>query len=148
MVFRFTDTNVRLTNKALKRHEEGLTRVLNDTMPGLAPGSSGDTIHSASITSVGADDRIMGTDHHHRLLIQPDAFHVSVLFRPTLSWLDRIAAALPPGIDLIRSSSSVLDEFVLKIYLPQLEEKVTDLFLRAVAGMLLYCLLYVLPIIY
>src|SRR6266849_4485706 len=34
-VFRFADTDAKLTSKALKSHEEELTRVLKDTMPGL-----------------------------------------------------------------------------------------------------------------
>lgn len=120
-------------NRALKTHEDELTRVLNDTMPGLAPGSSGDVVHA--LASVGTDDRMLGIDQHHRLIIRPDAFHVSVLFQPTLAFLDRIAEVLPFGLESARTSSAVLDEFVLKVYLPQLEEKVSDLFHQAVTGM-------------
>lgn len=133
-MFRFADTDMRLTNKALKPHEDGLTRVLNDTMPGLVPGSSGDALQ-VTLTSIGTDDRMLGTDHHHRLIIHPDAFHVSVLFQPTLRFLDRISEVLPFGVESARTSSAVLDEFVLKVYLPQLEEKVSDLFHDAVTGM-------------
>ena len=64
---------MKLATKALRLHEDGLTRVLNDTMPGLVAGASGDTLH-ATLTGVGADDRILGVDQHHRLLIRPDAF--------------------------------------------------------------------------
>lgn len=132
-VFRFADTDMKMTSKALKPHEDGLTRVLNDTMPGLVPGS-GDSVQ-ATLASVGTDDRMLGTDQHHRLIIRPDAFHVSVLFQPTLAFLSRMAAVLPFGVESERTSSVVLDEFVLKVYLPQLEEKVSELFHQAVTGM-------------
>ncbi|KAG5635065.1 hypothetical protein H0H81_012546 [Sphagnurus paluster] len=131
-VFRFADTDIKTTNKFLKPHEDGLTRVLNDTMPGLVPGS-GDSVQ-ATLASVGTDDRMLGADQHHRLIIRPDAFHVSVLFQPTLTFLNRIASVLPFGVESERTSSAVLDEFVLKVYLPQLEEKVSDLFHHAVTG--------------
>ncbi|KAG6855659.1 hypothetical protein H0H87_012345 [Tephrocybe sp. NHM501043] len=131
-VFRFADTDSKLTTKALKPHEDGLTRVLNDTMPGLVPGS-GDSVQ-ATLASVGTDDHMLGVDQHHRLIIRPDAFHVSVLFQPTLAFLGRISMVLPFGIESERTSSAVLDEFVLKVYLPQLEEKVSELFHQAVTG--------------
>lgn len=130
-VFRFSDTDPKATNKILKPHEDGLTRVLKDTMPGLAPGASDVT---QTIVSSITDERLLGNDQHHRLLIRPDAFHVTVLFRPTLSFLYRIAEILPPGSQVSQNSGSVLDEFVLKVYLPQLEEKVLDLFHDAVTG--------------
>ncbi|KAH9486575.1 putative exocyst complex component sec8 [Psilocybe cubensis] len=131
-VFRFSDTDSKLTSKALKPHEDGLTRALKDTMPGLAPSTTGDTVQT--IFSNAQDDRLLGVDQHHRLLIRPDAFHVTVLFQPTLSYLHRVAEILPSGMEFAQSSSSVLDEFVLKVYLPQLEEKVSELFHNAVAG--------------
>ncbi|KAG6890731.1 hypothetical protein C0992_013114 [Termitomyces sp. T32_za158] len=132
-VFRFADTNSRITAKTLKPHEDDLTRVLNDTMPGLVPGS-GDAVQTI-LTSFGTDDRMLGADQHHRLIIRPDVFHVSVLFQPTLAFLARISTVLPFGAESERASSAVLDEFVLKVYLPQLEEKVSELFHQAVTDL-------------
>jgi exocyst complex component 4 len=76
-------------------------------------------------------------DQHHRLLIKPDTFNVTVLFQPTLAFLDRVVDVLPAGLESARASSMVLEEFVLKVYLPQLEEKVLDLFHSAVTGVFL-----------
>jgi exocyst complex component 4 len=87
------------------------------------------------LTSVGADNQFSGVVQRHRLLVRPDAFNVSVLFQPTLAFLSRVSEILPAGIESARSSSAVLDEFVLKVYLPQLEEKVSLLFHKAVTGM-------------
>lgn len=127
---------MKLAAKTLKQHEDELTRVLRDTMPGLVLGPSEQSIQT-TLSSVGTDDRILGIGQHHRSLIKPDAFHVSILFQPTLAFLDRVVEILPPGVDAARSSGAVLDEFVLKVYLPQLEEKVSSLFHRAVTGMTL-----------
>ncbi|KAL1737539.1 Sec8 exocyst complex component-specific domain-containing protein [Schizophyllum commune] len=133
-IFRFADIDSKLTNKILKSHEDELTRVLKDTVPGLVQGSES-TVHAA-LSIVGADDRVLGAgaSQHHRLLIHPDAFHVSVLFQPTLAYLERVQDNLPAGKELARTLSTVLDDFVLKVYLPQLEEKVAELFAHAVNG--------------
>ncbi|KAG2120691.1 Sec8 exocyst complex component-specific domain-containing protein [Suillus discolor] len=132
-VFRFADTDMKSTGKVLRRHEDELTRVLRDTMPGLVQNSS-DSAVQATLSTVGTDDRLLGVGQHHRLLIKPDAFHVSVLFQPTLAFLNRVAEILPDGVESARSASGVLDDFVLKVYLPQLEERISELFHHAVTS--------------
>jgi exocyst complex component 4 len=132
-VFRFADTNPKLITKSLREHEDELNRVLKDTVPGLAQGSSETAVQSTFVT-VGTDEQLLGTDQHHRLLVKPDAFHISVLFQPMLAFIDRVTEILPSGFEAARASSAVLDEFVLKVYLPQLEEKVSLLFHQATTG--------------
>lgn len=132
-VFRFADGDVKLTNKALRAHEDELNRVLKDTVPGLVPGSAEASVQ-ATLSAVGVDDHLINPGQHHRLLIKPDAFHVSILFQPTLAFLQQIADVLPSGMDSTKASSAVMDDFVLKVYLPQLQEKVTELFLHSVNG--------------
>ncbi|KAF9650351.1 hypothetical protein BDM02DRAFT_3223223 [Thelephora ganbajun] len=132
-VFRFADGDVKLTNKALRAHEGELNRVLKDTVPGLVPGSAEASVQ-ATLSAAGTDDHLTNPGKHHRLLIKPDAFHVGVLFQPTLAFLQRIADVIPSGMDSTRASSAVMDDFVLKVYLPQLQEKVTELFLHSVNG--------------
>lgn len=120
-------------SKSLKSHEEGLTRVLKETMPGLVQSAASDSLQNniISTTSMSPTD---GADQHHKLLIRPDTFNVTVLFQPTLAFLERIVDVLPAGLESAKASSSVLDEFVLKVYLPQLEEKVLELLQQAVTG--------------
>ncbi|PIL31730.1 hypothetical protein GSI_06434 [Ganoderma sinense ZZ0214-1] len=120
-IFRFADTDAKITAKTLRQHEDELTRVLKGTVPGLVQGS--ENAVQATLAAVGTDDRLMGSGQHHRLLVHPNAFHVSVLFQPTLAFLDRISDILPSGLEIARASSAVLDEFVLRVYLPQLEDK-------------------------
>lgn len=116
-----------------------MTRVLKDSVPGLVQGSTESAVQ-ATLSAVGTDDRLLGTGQHHRLLVHPDAFHVTVLFQPTLTFMDRITNVLPFGHEAGRASSAVLDEFVLKVYLPQLEDKVSDLFHQAVTSKSVRCI--------
>jgi exocyst complex component 4 len=48
--------------------------------------------------------------------------------------MDRVTEILPSGFETAGASSAVLDEFVLRVYLPQLEEKVSLLFHQATTG--------------
>ncbi len=136
-IFRFADTDTKIATKTLRQHEDELTRVLKDTVPGLVQGA--ENAVQATLAAVGTDDRLMGTGQHHRLLVHPNAFHVSVLFQPTLAFLDRISDILPSGMEAARASSAVLDEFVLKIYLPQLEDKVSTVFHQTVTSKSMSC---------
>jgi exocyst complex component 4 len=102
-------------------------------MPGLVQGSSDNAVQSV-LSSIGTDDRLLGAGQHHRLLIKPNAFHVNVLLQPTLAFLERVAEVLPSDMESVRALGSVLDNFVLQVYLPQLEEKVSILFHQAVNG--------------
>ncbi|KAH8099379.1 Sec8 exocyst complex component-specific domain-containing protein [Cristinia sonorae] len=131
--FRFADTDMKQTSKALKEYEDGLAKALRETVPGLVQGSLEGV--QATLSAVGTDDRLLGTGHHHRTLVHPDAFHVSLLFQPTLAFLDRIVEILPFGQEASRDSTVLLEEFVLKVYLPQLEDKVSLFFHQAVSGM-------------
>jgi exocyst complex component 4 len=102
-------------------------------MPGLAQASSEQTVQ-VTLSSVGSNDRMLGVGQRHQTLVRPDAFHVTVLFQPTLAFLDKVVDILPAGVEAVSASSDILDEFVLRVYLPQLEEKVSMLFQQAVTG--------------
>ena len=117
----------------LRVHEDELTQALRDTVPGLVQGSTENAVQ-ATLSAVGSDDRLLGMGQHHRLLVHPDAFHVSILFQPTLSFMERISDVLPAGHGASQATTVVLDEFVAKVYLPQLEDKVSLLFHQAITG--------------
>jgi len=102
-------------------------------MPGLVQLSSEQAVQ-VTLSGVGTDDRILGAGQRHRSLVRPNAFHVSIIFLPTFAFLDRVAEILPAGVDIANASSNILDEFVLKVYLPQLDEKVSTLFHQTITG--------------
>lgn len=94
------------------------------------------------IATSSADDRSTGVAEQqvrgvHRLLVKPDAFNVSIMFAPTLAFLERMKEVLPRiglGGEDERGFGSLLEDFVLNTYLPQLKEKVTALFLQAMSA--------------
>lgn len=130
-MFRAGKTDAKTSAKTLKRHEDELTRVLKESVPGLVGGSADTTTQASQSTGTGTDDRYTGAGAHFRI-IKADAFHVTVLFQPTLAFLQRVEQVLPPGMgDVARASTAFLDEFVVKVYLPQLEDKVATLFHQA-----------------
>lgn len=72
----------------------------------------------------------------HKTLVPSDSFNVSVLFSPTLAFLERASEIMPSGLmgGYDAGSAGFLDEFVLRTFLPQLEEKVSRVFFLAVGG--------------
>lgn len=102
-------------------------------MPGLVQSSLESAVPSALSTLI-SDDRAASAGQHHRLLIKPDAFHVSVLFQPTLAFLNRMTEIFPHGMDVVQSATEVLDDFISRVYLPQLEEKISLIFHNTVSS--------------
>jgi exocyst complex component 4 len=137
-MFRFSDTDNRLVANDIKPIDEALQRSLKSSVPGLVHMQSvdgGSTQQSIlqGVTS-GSDNRFTSTSKH-RLLIPPNAFNVSTLFQPTLAFVQRASSIAPPGLeDETGAFSSVLEDFVVKVFLPQLDERVTASFQQAVSG--------------
>jgi len=83
----------------------------------------------------GSSERYNPTGNQHRLIVRPEAFHVTVLYQPSLVFLGRVTEILPPGLaESARDGSTLLDDFVLTVYFPQLEERVENLVHQAVSG--------------
>ena len=134
-IFRFADADSKLSTRTLKPQEDELNRVLKDAVPGLVSSSTTDPVQQSTL-ALAIDERFASAVQHRRI-VSPDAFHVPVVFHPTLVFLERTTEVLPSGIglaDRVRAASGFLEEFVLKTYLPLLEEKVQGLFLKAVMG--------------
>ena len=59
----------------------------------------------------------------HKSLVEPSVFNMSLLLPPTLGFLQRLKNIVPPGSDLATSTlTSFLDNFLVNVFLPQLEE--------------------------
>ncbi|KZT53789.1 hypothetical protein CALCODRAFT_439643 [Calocera cornea HHB12733] len=129
--FRFAESDVKLSVRVLKKHEEELTRVLKDNVPGLVQANNDNV---TALSRAAKDDRFAAAEKH-RLLIRPSAFHVSVLFQPTQAFLHRVGEVLPSSIyDSFKDDNALLDDFVINVYLPQLEDKVSALVHSAISG--------------
>jgi len=68
-------------------------------------------------------------------LIRPSAFHVSVLFQPTQTFMHRVGEVLPSSVSKpFKDDNAILDDFVINVYLPQLEDRVSALVHSAISG--------------
>ena len=74
--------------------------------------------------SVTYDSPVVG----HKLLVDPSVFNISTLLPPSLSFLRRLKDIVPPDSDIaISTLTSFLDDFLVNVFNPQLDETVTDL---------------------
>lgn len=114
-------------------------------VPGLITDGAPSTTTTSALIVASTDPsaaagRSTGLNNTHKALVPADAFNVSVLFGPTLAFLDRVKEVMPGGLmgeDETSASTGFngfLDEFVLRTFLPQLEEKVASVFHQAVGG--------------
>lgn len=133
-MFRLGDTDLKATTKSIKGQEDEVAQVLKESVPGLVGGGVDVSAQSTLSSSLAIDDRFASAGSHTRV-IKPDAFHVTLLFQPTLAFQNRVSQVLPHGMsEGGRAGTMFLDEFVSKVYLPQLEEKVGSLFQLAAIG--------------
>lgn len=137
---------MKASSKALRYHEEELNRALKIAVPGLMTEPTTST--QLAVNSIITDDRYgggrAGPGGTHKALVQADAFNVSVLFGPTFSFIEKVKEIMPSGLLSENSISSdnnegnafggFLNDFVLRTFLPQLEEKVSLVFKQAVGG--------------
>jgi exocyst complex component 4 len=80
------------------------------------------------------DENLSGTGRH-RNLIPANPFNVTTLFEPTVTFIQRASAIAPPGYeDEPKAFGAVLEDFVVQVFLPRLDDKVTAAFRNAVSG--------------
>lgn len=141
-LFKFADSDLKASSKALKQHEDELNRALKFAVPGLMLDGPSQITVSASTNADGSypGGLVAGSSRGgtHKALVSADSFNVSVLFGPTLAFLERVKEIMPGGsmgeYDTSSGFAGFLDDFVLRTFLPQLEEKVTSVFHQAVGG--------------
>lgn len=64
----------------------------------------------------------------HKLLVEPNVFNIGSLLPPSLSFLQRLKDIVPHDADIAMSTlTSFLDEFLVNVFHPQLEDTVTEL---------------------
>lgn len=110
---------------------QDLDRIIKDAVPGLVSSKQGadgkKSTNRLDSTRRGLTDSIydnkssgIGT---HKSLVEPSVFNMSLLLPPTLGFLNRLKNIVPPGSDLVQSTlTSFLDNFLVNVFLPQLDE--------------------------
>lgn len=134
-LFKFSETDSRAVNNDIKSIDDSLQQVLRSSVPGLVGmQSAGEGQQSvvAGNFAAGDDGQSVG---QHRKLIPQNAFNVTILFQPTLAFIERAGSIVPAGFEEETSPfSDAIEDFVVKVFLPQLDEKVTASFQNAVSG--------------
>lgn len=130
-MFKFSNTDSRAHNSDF----EALQQVLKVSVPGLVTVQETRTENVMQGEMADAEDRY-STGNKHRNIIPPNVFNVTTLFQPTLAFIDRVEHIIPPGFAEETSAfSTVLEDFVVRVFLPQLDERVTASFAQATTGM-------------
>ncbi|GAA5956509.1 hypothetical protein JCM3765_003467 [Sporobolomyces pararoseus] len=143
-IFKFNDSDFESSTKILKSYEDSLNRALKSAVPGLITDGAPSTTTTSALIVASTDfangSRSSGLNGTHKALVPADAFNVSVLFGPTIAFLERVKEIMPGGLvndeetNASTSFGGFLDEFVLRTFLPQLEDKVASVFHQAVGG--------------
>ncbi|ORX92580.1 hypothetical protein K493DRAFT_316507 [Basidiobolus meristosporus CBS 931.73] len=91
--------------------------------------NAADGTDSISFTSI-INDKFAnsGVATGHRLLVKPDVYHISIVIKPTLSFLNRLKEVLPTGISEASDFNEFLDDFIVTVFLPRMQERVMESF--------------------
>ncbi|CAG8528495.1 3438_t:CDS:10 [Paraglomus brasilianum] len=129
-LFKFSDTDQTTTIVLDKQYNEDITKVLQKSLPDIFGKTNGDRIVLSGLVV----DKFANTNMTvgHRLVVRPDPFNVSVLFEPTMVFLNNVKNIVSSSGDAGTVDFSVfLDDFVFNVFLPQIEDKVMELFDQA-----------------
>jgi len=111
-------------SEVLKVGEEELDDILKTSVPGLASKSRTRTGANSSTDANGYDSTAAG----HKLLIEPGVFNMTILLPPSLAFLQHLKDIVPQTSHIPMSTlTSFLDDFLINVFLSQLEEAVSEL---------------------
>ena len=120
-VFKLSEIDQKSADLAADQRD--LDQILQASVPGLVSKSqrrSGVSQNNINVT-------IDGPVASHKLLVDPNVFNISSLLPPSLSFLQRLRDIVPHDSGIAMSTlTSFLDEFLINVFQPQLEETVTE----------------------
>ncbi|KAF2841400.1 hypothetical protein M501DRAFT_929556 [Patellaria atrata CBS 101060] len=121
-MFRFADMDVKSVEIVSERDD--LEFILKSSVPGLVSDSKA-TDGAAQQDQSNITD---GSATGHKLLVDPNIFNMGVLLPPSLKFIEDLKKVVPLGSDILTNTlHSFLDDFLINVFLPQLEETVVDL---------------------
>ena len=107
----------------LKPAREEIVNIWQKFVPGLVSLSSNDS-QSATLFAAGRGD---SSAAGHKLLVQPGVFNISDLLPQSVAFLNRLKEVVPPDTDIpISTLTSFLNDFLINVFHPQLEDTLTD----------------------
>lgn len=127
-----TDSADRSSNTDTAIEKEDLMNMLKDSVPGLVNTSQASKDAHDRET---ADRRLAEKSATgHKLLVEPSVFNMSILLPPSLAFLHRLEDIVPTqgsGGLVARTLTSFLDDFLMNVFHPQLDETLIELCARA-----------------
>ncbi|KAI4264300.1 MAG: hypothetical protein L6R42_000590 [Xanthoria sp. 1 TBL-2021] len=120
-VFKLAEIDQKTSNFATE--QDDLDKMLQHSVPGLVSKSQRRSATPHDQVSVSK-----GGPATHTLLAESSVFNIALLLPPSLSFLQRLKEIVPPDSDIaISTLTSFLDDFLVNVFLPQLEETVAEL---------------------
>jgi exocyst complex component 4 len=111
-------------NPQMASEQEEIDKILESSVPGLVSKSQRRSITNKGDRSVSYETPTVG----HKLLVKPTVFNISLLLPPSLSFLTRLKDIVPPNSEIAVSTlTSFLDDFLVNVFNPQLDETVTEM---------------------
>lgn len=109
---------------AMTNELNDLESILKASVPGLVSGSRSSTGNITHENTQQTDGAATG----HKLLIEPSVFNMGLLLPPSLEFLQSLKDIVPPGSDIVISTlTSFLDDLLVNVFYPQLEETLVDM---------------------
>lgn len=103
---------------------ENLQSMLKSSVPGLVNGLSQPYEDKGVFNNSVQDGGATG----HKLLVEPSIFNMGTLLPPSLEFLNRLKETVPSNSEIATSTlTSFLDDFLVNVFQPQLEETMSDL---------------------
>lgn len=126
-LFKMSDTDSNSTEMATERDD--LEAILKTSVPGLvgknAQSTKQDRDTIADISATG-----------HKLLVEPSVFNMGILLKPSLDFLTRLREVVPPHSGVVPGTlTSFLDDFLVNVFYPQLDETLFDMCSRSMTEM-------------
>ena len=107
----------------MKSEREELDELLRSSVPGLVSKS-----RQKATTNDAPTSRRENSGTGHRILIEPNVLNISLLLPPSLAFIQRLKDIVPVDTDIPTSTlTSFLDDFLVNVFLPQLDDTITDL---------------------
>ncbi|KAF2637697.1 hypothetical protein P280DRAFT_432580 [Massarina eburnea CBS 473.64] len=121
-MFKLSDMDTK--SSELTGEREKLESILRASVPGLIS----DSKRPEDEVSIHTNNTLDGSATGHKLLVEPSVFNMGILLPPSLDFLNRLKEVVPPNSDIVLSTlTSFLDDFLVNVFHPQLEETLIEL---------------------
>lgn len=124
-IFKLNDMDMKSSDVASEK--ENLDYILKSSVPGLVEGK-----RASDMGPVNGTNLVDGSATGHKLLVEASVFNMGILLPPSLAFLNRLREVVPPTSDIVMSTlTSFLDDFLINVFLPQMDETLVELCAQA-----------------